>query len=150
LWPSWFNIISVISWQWVLLVEEYLEEITDLPQVTDKLYHIMLYRAIILPWTGFKLTALVVIDTDCTGSCKSNYYTIMSMMATTWNYNYVYIKQNLMLNVTFNSISVISWELCFTLHWINGIIRNNKCIFTKLNAVFIFKAAAWTKKYCNG
>ena len=33
-----------------------------------------------------------------------------------------------------------------TLHWINGIIPNNKCIFTKLNAVFILKTAAWTKK----
>jgi hypothetical protein len=32
-----------------------------------------------------------------------------------------------------------------TFHWINGIIRNNKCIFTKLNAVFIPKTAAWTK-----
>ena len=32
-----------------------------------------------------------------------------------------------------------------TLHWINGIIRNNKCIFTKLNAVFILKTTAWTK-----
>ena len=28
------------------------------------------------PWTGFDLTALVVIRTDCAGSCKSNYYTI--------------------------------------------------------------------------
>jgi hypothetical protein len=37
-----------------------------------------------------------------------------------------------------------------TLHWINGIIRNNKCIFSKLNAVFILKTAAWTKKYYNG
>ena len=37
-----------------------------------------------------------------------------------------------------------------TLHWINGIIRNNKCIFTKLNAVFILKTAEWTKKYYNG
>jgi hypothetical protein len=27
-----------------------------------------------LPWTGFKLTTLVVIGTDCTGSCKSNYH----------------------------------------------------------------------------
>jgi hypothetical protein len=26
-----------------------------------------------------------------------------------------------------------------TLHWINSIIRNNKCIFTRLNAVFILK-----------
>ena len=35
-----FNNFSAISWQSVLLVEE----TTDLPQVTDKLYHIMLLR----------------------------------------------------------------------------------------------------------
>jgi hypothetical protein len=40
-----FNNISVISWWSVLLVEEARvhEENTNLPQVTDKLYHIMLY-----------------------------------------------------------------------------------------------------------
>ena len=27
-------------------------------------------------WTGFELTTLVLIGTDCTGSCKSNYNTI--------------------------------------------------------------------------
>ena len=29
-----------------------------------------------MPWSGFELTTLVVIDTGCTGSCKSNYHTI--------------------------------------------------------------------------
>ena len=41
-----FNNISVISWWSVLLMEQtkYQEKTTNLPQVNDKLYHIMLYR----------------------------------------------------------------------------------------------------------
>jgi hypothetical protein len=36
-------------------------------------FHIMLYTS---PWLRFELTTSVVIDTDCIGSCKSNYHTI--------------------------------------------------------------------------
>ena len=39
-----FNNISVILWWSALSVEEFTEKTTDLSQVTDKLYHIMLYR----------------------------------------------------------------------------------------------------------
>ena len=41
----------------------------------------MLYR-VYLTMSGFELTMLVVIGTDCIGSCKSNYHTITTALLT--------------------------------------------------------------------
>ena len=72
-----FNNISVISWRSVLLVED--------PEKTRPVashWQILSNKCCIeytSTWAGFEHTTLVVIDTDCIGSCKSNYHTITTM-----------------------------------------------------------------------
>ena len=93
---------------------------TDLSQVTDKLYHIMLYT---LPWSRFELATAAVVSTDSIGSCKSSYHTITVTMSVInlWSVpicitiiNSTDVKEVgfrfMVFNATFNNISVISWR----------------------------------------
>ena len=74
-----FNNISVISWGSVLLEEEAGENNRPVASHWQPFSHnVVEYTS---PWTGFELTTLVVVGTDCTGSCKSNYHTIMATTA---------------------------------------------------------------------
>ena len=78
---TFFNNISVMSWQSVLLVEE-----TGIPgenhRPVTSYWQTLSYRGCCIEYTtprvGFELTILVVIGTNCIGSNKSNYHTIMT------------------------------------------------------------------------
>jgi hypothetical protein len=86
---------SVISWRSVLLVEEqfeqyfsYIVEVSFIggrnqstrrkPPTNFITQCCIEYTS---PWTGIELTTLLVIGTDCKGSCKSNYNTLTTTTA---------------------------------------------------------------------
>ena len=77
-----FNNISAISWQSILLVEETRVSGENHRSVAS-LWQTLSHNVVLshFTWVGFKLTALVVIGTDCIGSYKFNYHMITTTMA---------------------------------------------------------------------
>ena len=92
-----FNNISVISWRSVLLMEE-----TGVPREnhwpTASDWQILSHNVVLSTprLSGIRLTTLVVIGTDCIGSCRSNYHTIMNTTAALseiiFQWNQMYVK----------------------------------------------------------
>ena len=70
---TWNN-SSVISWRSVLLVGETGEK--HRPVASHWKTITLCCIEYTQPWTGFELTTLVVLSTDCIGSCLSNYHAI--------------------------------------------------------------------------
>ena len=78
------------------------------------------------PWARFKHTTLVVIGTDWTGSCKSNYHTVTEIFN---EENNLYPKNNMLLivfevpgsfffiEISCNLTSVILTRLNFFIHF---------------------------------
>ena len=106
-----FNNISVISWGQFLMVEETGgpgETHWPLPQVTDKLYHIILYS---LPWVGVEPITSVVIGTNCISSCKSNYHTITTRMDSLDSLEYTCASSLVILKHSFTCSLIISLNM---------------------------------------
>jgi hypothetical protein len=94
-----------------------LEKTSDLSQVTDKPYHIMVYTS---PWSRFELTTSVVIGIDYMASGKANYHTITATTAPCmYSGRPDFSRSNVNAMDTFyTSIAFLYWTFQTIKHWL--------------------------------
>ena len=118
-----FNNISAISWRSVLLVEENRVSGENHWPVARH-WQILSYNVVLsIPGLSRVRTKLVLIGTDCTCSCKSNYHIITTMMVPylngdrislrylSWTYSKRYnyeVVDNVIINAIFQQWNVWS------------------------------------------
>jgi hypothetical protein len=85
----------------------------------------MLYT---LPWSRCELTTSMVKDTDCIGSCKSNYHTITAMMAPI--YIHIYLNWQNVVDckqiVLKKNLHCIEWNWNNSVYFYQSLLRKNK------------------------
>jgi hypothetical protein len=82
------------------------------------------------PWTGFKLTTLVVIGSDCICSCKSNYHMITTTVAPLVNYN---IFLNYLIVISLNPVH---GEVSSIQHYVIKLVSDLRRWFSVHTSVF--------------
>ena len=131
-----FKNISVISWWSVLLVEEieFLKKTTDLSQVTEKLYHLMLYLFVIerfIVYLQMKIeyrtwnNKFIIFIPACVRICNRNatVYIHIGIFAERKTPKYIWFKSVDILKIKmFVLISV--WTRIYILYYINPLFEH--------------------------